>query len=275
MQGFVALVSQGLEPKATMEELLQKYHQESENRFQTVVKERNIQLPEHGAWEVTLLLIGQIPLHAANREFLNLLEASNPNYTGWPVWLDSRGFTDSSARPYVFQSAWEAFIVSLGSDWNDDIDFMRLDPKGRFYLRRALEDDVSGRSRGLAPMKFLDFGLPVVRTAEAIAVGIAFAKAMGSAAEATQLAFAFRWTKLKGRRLASWANPGRFLPPMQSTAYQDEVLSFVNVPLETPLSALSNFVNQAVQPLFQVFDGFVLDRNVVEDLTRRLIERKL
>jgi hypothetical protein len=213
---FAAVISQRVEPEATVEELLQKYLQESENRFQTVAREHSVQLPEHGAWEVTLFLIGDIPPHATNREFLNLLEASNPNYTGWPVWLDSRGFTDHSARPYVFQGAWEAFIISLGSDSSDDIDFMRLDPKGRFYLRRALEDDVSGRSRGVIPLKFLDFGLQVVRTAEAIAVGTAFAEAMGCAAEETQLAFAFRWTKLRGRQLASWANPGRFLPPMRS-----------------------------------------------------------
>jgi len=62
--------------------------------------------------------------------------------------------------------------------------------------------------------------------------------------------------------------PGRY-------AYQDEVVTFVTVPLETPLSALSEFVNQAVQPLFEIFDGFSLSKGVVEDLTLRLIERKL
>jgi hypothetical protein len=73
--------------------------------------------------------------------------------------------------------------------------------------------------------------------------------------------------------LTSWAHLDRDIFP-EPSAYQDEVLTFVDVTLETPVSDLSNFVNQAVQPLFQVFDGFVLDRNIVEDLTRRLIERK-
>jgi hypothetical protein len=50
---------------------------------------------------------------------------------------------------------------------------------------------------------------------------------------------------------------------------------FVNVPLETPLSALSEYVNQVVQPLYEVFDGFSLSKDVVEDLTRRLVERRL
>jgi hypothetical protein len=133
---------------------------------------------------------------------------------------------------------------------------------------------VSDSPQAPTPMTVLDFGLPIIRTAEVIAVGIAFAKAMGCAAEETQLAFAFRWTKLQGRQLTSWAQPGRNIFPGRF-AYQDEVLTFVNAPLDTPLSALGNFVNQAVQPLFEVFDGFVLPRNVVEDLTRRLIERSL
>jgi hypothetical protein len=261
-----------MEPEMTTKELLQKYLQESEDRLQMVARERKIQLPEHGTWEVALLVIGQVPRHAANYEFLNLLDASNPRYTGWPLWPASWRFTDQIARPYIFQEAWEAFI-SLGSSQSHQIDFMRLDPKGRFYLRRALREDVSDNYQAPAPMTILDFSLPITNTTEAMAVGMAFAKAMGCPAEDTLLAFAFRWMKLQGRRLTSWAHLDRDIFP-EPSAYQDEVLTFVDVPLETPLSALSNFVNQAVQPLFQVFDGFVLDRNVVEDLTRRLNERK-
>ena len=274
MREFLATVIQGNEPEPTTEELLQRYLQESEERFQVVVKERNVTLPEHGAWEVALLLIGQVPPHTANHEFLNLLNASNPHYTGWPIWLDSRSFADTKAGPYTFQGVWEAFIVSLRAGLIYHIDFMRLDPKGRFYLRRALQDDVSGSPQAPTPMTVLDFGLAVIRTAEAIAVGLAFAKAMGCDAEKTLLAFAFRWKKLQGRKLTSWTRPERYISPGRS-AYQDEVLAFVNVPLDTPLSALSNFVNQAIQPLFEVFDGFVLSPDVVEDLTRQLIERRL
>jgi hypothetical protein len=269
---FMAMLSQGIEPEATTEELLQRYLQESEDRFQTVAREREVQLPEHGAWEVVLLLIGQVPPHAANYEFLNLLDASNPRYAGWPIWPASWRFIDQSARPYIFQDAWEAFI-SLGSGRSRRIDFMRLDPKGRFSLRRALREDVSDNYQAPAPMTILDSSLPITNTTKAMAVGMAFAKAMGCPAEDTLLAFAFRWMKLQGRRLTSWAHLDRDIFP-EPSAHQDEVLTFVDVPLETPLSALSNFVNQAVQPLFQVFDGFVLDRNVVEDLTRRLNERK-
>ena len=181
-----------------------------------------------------------------------------------------------AARPYVFEHAWEALIVKLELivDLIRHLDFMRLDPKGRFYLRRAFEDDIQDTPRAPKPTTCLDFVLPIVRTAEAIAVGIAFAKAMNCDPEKVQLAFGFRWTGLRGRQLTSWVEPTRHIFP-GITAYQDEITAFVKVPLETPLSALGEFVSQAIKPLFRVFDDFELSKDVVEDLTRETIERRL
>ena len=267
VQELLGAMAGGLQPEETPEDHLRKYLQESGERYSTVVEEQKVQLPPHGAWEVGLLLIGDdIPSYSANQEFLNLLNASNPHYSGWPVWLDSRNFSDERTRPYPFEGAWEALIVTLDSYFRY-IDFMRLDPKGRFYLRQAFYEDV----RDLEPMKSLDFALPIRKAAEAIAVGIAFAKAMGCDAEKTQLAFGFQWTKLTGRKLISWVEPGRHLGP-EGPAYQDEVSVFFEVPLETPLSALGEYVNRAVKPLFEVFNGFELSKDVVEDLTRNTLE---
>jgi hypothetical protein len=150
---------------------------------------------------------------------------------------------------------------------------MRLHPEGKYYLRRALEDDISRNSRRPEPMTCLDFGLPIIRTAEAIAVGIEFAKAMGCQPEKTQLAFAFKWSKLRGRMLNSWAWPGRYISPYRS-AYQDEVLAISYVPLETSESAIPQFVYNVTKQLFMVFNGFDPGPNVVEDLVQRLLERR-
>ena len=94
VQEFLGAMAGGLQPEETPEDHLRKYLQESGERYSTVVEERKVQLPPHGAWEVGLLFIGDIPTHSANQEFLNLLNSSNPRYTGWPVWLDSRNFYD-------------------------------------------------------------------------------------------------------------------------------------------------------------------------------------
>ncbi|MGB5833272.1 MAG: hypothetical protein WBG92_14935 [Thiohalocapsa sp.] len=274
VQEFAAVMATGMAPKNSVEDLLKQYLQEGAERFHKVIEERTTEPKNYGTWEVALLIQGDIPKHSASRQFLNLLYASNPNYTGWPVWLDTRGFDDSNSRPYVFERAWEAFIASFDSGWSNHLDFMRLDPKGAFYLRRALEDDISISPRSPKPFTELDFSLPVVRSAEAIAVGIAFAKGMGCEAKNTALGLAFRWTRLKGRVLTSWAQPDRGIF-RRHEAYQDEVIAFVNVPLDTPMSALGEYVNEVVQPLYELFGGFSLSKDAVDDLTRSMVERKL
>ena len=252
-----------------------EYLQEGAARFDSVVKERNLILPNHGSWEVSTVIIGTVPSNSANASFLNLLDSSNPHYTGWPVWLDSRGFTKQESRPYVFKGAWEAIICDLSPEWGGkDIDFWRLDPYGKFYLRRALQDDLSVSKRAPEPMKQLDFGLVILRTAEAIAVALEFAKAMGCPIETTKLSFAFRWTKMKGRELSSWANMDRHIH-RGNIAHQDDIDYQIIVPLETPISAIAEYVYPITKAVFEVFDGLEISISVIEDLTQRLIERRL
>jgi hypothetical protein len=227
----------------------------------------------HGFWETVLYIIGAVPAHKANSDFLNLLDSSNPRYTGWPAWQVSHRNTDLESRPFVSDGAWEELLIMLGNDWLDHIDFMRFDPRGRFYMRRAFEDDIGGSDRAPIPMTKFDFGLGIYRLAETIAVGVSFAKAMGCEHDSTQLAFGFRWSKLRGRELSSWAQPLRYITPHD--AYQDQVFSVITVPLDAPLSSLGEYVGQAIQPLFEIFSGFSIGQNIVNEMTERLINRTL
>lgn len=247
---------------------------EGEARYQARAREVEQSIPDHGSWEVALVINGVVPKHAATREFLNLLASTNPNYTGWPVWLDTRDFAEKAARPNVVDGAWEAFVLARGLGIGDHLDFWRLDPHGRFYLRRALQDDFIGRPDSPEPFTVLDFALVVLKAAEALAVGIEFAKAIGCPREETQLAFAFRWSRLRGRELVSWADRGRYVSPGRR-AQQDQVASSVVMPLDTPPASIQGFVKAATDPLFRVFQGFELPATVIEDLTRRLLERRL
>lgn len=261
------------QPAQTTADKLKLILDEGEARFQVVKSERSLDLPPHGTFEVALLIRGELQPLSPDHDFLNLLDASNPDLTGWPVWLDSRNFIDGANHPFLADEAWEAMLVSVKThDVSSHIDFMRLDPKGKFYLRRAPEDDL--RIPRVEPMTVLDYELVILRTAEAIAVGLAFAKAMGCPTDQTILSYAFRWTGLKGRLLSSWANRERHISSIKP-AYQDAVFAFVDVPLETPLSALGPFVEQGVAPVFQIFDGRVIRSEIIEDLTRRLVERRL
>jgi hypothetical protein len=202
--------------------------------------------------------------------FRSTISSSNPQYTGWPVWLDSSQFTDESARPKVKDKAWEALIVSLAG-WSKHIDFLRLDPKGEFYLWRNFPDDVSDRVK---PGTLLDPIIVIARVAEAIAVGLSFAKALGWKPNETRLGFAFRWSKLKGRELASWANPGVFFNTY-GPAHDNAATTCVELPMDTPVAAIPPAVEQAVRDLFVLFDGYRMPNNVIEYWVQRLIERRL
>jgi hypothetical protein len=122
-------------------------------------------------------------------------------------------------------------------------------------------------------MTEFDFGLPVIRAAEAIAVALVYARTLGASGAESAVLLGFRWAGLQGRNLTSWAQPLRHVSPGRR-AYRNDVLSKVLVPLETPTSAIHQFVYAATESLFEAFDGFQLSREVVEDLTNRLFQRR-
>jgi hypothetical protein len=244
-------------------------------RFQEAVKARTLspeeqQMLNHAFWSVSLVIDPPETDAIATQEFLSRIMSSNPNYTGWPVWLDARTIANPEDRPKVVSGAFEYLVVSRS--FSDHIDFARFDPKGEFFLHRLLQDD--GVPARVQPGTVLDPKLMILRVAEAMAVGIAFAKSLGREPDQTTLGFAFRWYKLKDRQLFAWADP--YSPTHGGgIAHDDMVESCVQLSLDTPLSALPEFVDEATKRLFAIFDGATTPRQTTEGLVKRLIERKL
>ncbi len=270
---FLTLFTGGASEASSDDDNLMQFLDSSFSRYEIVTGERAVAIPDHGSMEVAVLVDGQTNDFAPNRDFLNLISATNPSYTGWPVWVDSRSFTEETHRPFVFEGIWEAFIASFGQGFSDHLDYWRISPDGKFYLYRALQDDIGAGDRAPQPGTALDFGLVILRAAECMAVAIAFAKAMGCD-ETASIKIAYRWKGLHRRVLSSWANPGRYLSYDRS-AYQNEVVTTVDVPVDTAPGALAGYVHQIISKLFEVFDGFELSNEVTDDLVRRLIERRL
>jgi hypothetical protein len=227
-------------------------------------------LNKFGTWTVSMVVDPLKTDALPDQTFLNVIASSNPRYTGWPMWMDTRGFVDESARPNVIDDAWEALIVSTSSDRPNHVDFMRMDPRGKFLLIRVLQDDLSTK---VEPLTVLDPILVVLRVAEVIAVGLAFVKALDWNLEHTKIGFSFRWTKLKGRELTTWAVPMTFLSA--GRAAQDEVSTFVTVPADTPPGAISPFVQEATRGLFLLFAGYTMPTEAVDYWVQKLVERKL
>jgi hypothetical protein len=265
------------EPGATPEARTLKFLQEGHERFKAESTRKNVQLPRHGAWEVAVVVEGAALGGAPTEDFLNLISASNPRFTGWPAWIDSRGFAnvegelDPGPHPYIHNGGWEALVYRRRGDLlADRVDFWRAEPVGRFYLYRALQDDLATIPSAPEPMTALDPGLVITRTAEAIAVPMAFAREMGATPEETILHYAFRWSGLRGREMSAWVFPEMFVSPGY-VCHQDDVNSQVAVSLDTPTSALGRFVRDATNPLFTAFSRWMPNPSVTEDVTDRFL----
>jgi hypothetical protein len=79
---------------------------------------------------------------------------------------------------------------------------------------------------------------------------------------------------MSGRQLSSWANPGVYISS-DNSAHDDSVDTFVEIPLDTPPTALAPYVEQALRGLFVLFDGYSLPTSAYESWTQKLIERRL
>lgn len=210
---------------------------------------------------------GELP----TQEFMNKISASNPQYTGWPVWLDTRDLRNPADRAYVLDGVWQALIVDLDGDWYENFEFLRFDPKGEFYLQRVMQDDLSSK---VTPGTAMDRMLMIFRVAETLAVGLSMARHLEWELSATAN-FAFEWTGLKERKLYSWANPGRSTRGDGGQSLSSNATAFVQVPLETPHSALAPYVMRAVMPLFVSFNGYDLPPSLVEICVRKMTQRNM
>ena len=253
-------------------EEIKEFFLNNEERYNSVLKERKITLPESGLWEVGAIIKGvALTKYKTNQDFLELLDRSNPRYTGWPVWVNSSNFSDSKSRPSFIDidNAWEALIVS------SELDFWRIYPDGKFFLLRVLEDD---KEENLSYTKSsytkLEFCLAILRTAEAISTVIEFAKAMGYDQENTSILFGLKWTNLKGRELSAWANPRRYIIEKWS-AEQKEFYHEFEIDLNTSNATISQNLYSTINKLFNLFGGFKISYEEVDKLFNKLINRKL
>jgi hypothetical protein len=57
-------------------------------------------------------------------------------------------------------------------------------------------------------------------------------------------------------------------------AHQDMAEGYVEVPIETPVTAIVPYVAKATHKLFSTFDGFVLPTASMEQWTNQLLSRQ-
>lgn len=221
-------------------------------------------LVQKGRWEVALVIDPPKAVEDSNKEFLTTVDSANPEYSGWPVWLVPFNFLNQEDRPRKRDTAWQSLVVGSNAD---HLDFSRMHARGEFYQSQVLWDDMSGK---VEPGTVLDPRLVVLLVAEAIGVGLQFAKALNFDAEA-ELGFMFRWEGLQGRYIDNWSSRGFYTP--HQIAHDDTVESYVEVPADTPASSIAPYVQRATEKLFGSFGGYELKLGAIEHEVNRLIKR--
>jgi hypothetical protein len=228
--------------------------------------------------EVAVVVDGSVPSQLADQQLLFRLQANRRDLTGWPFWVSLQGSNDPSLWPYHFNGGWECLIAELNQAdaWGTHLDFWRIDPAGRFYHLRGLEDDMSHpRSQKPTPGTQLDFYLVASRVTEIISYVLSFARTLGCDERNTALELAFRWSGLYGRSLTSWVVPGRRLRGPESPSHQDSATTQARIPLETPASGLVPYVSTIVAPVYALFGGRSFDPEVIEGIVSETVNRRM
>jgi Putative DNA-binding domain len=241
-------------------------------RFEAASSRRDFRIPQIGYRESVILVDGEIQNGHPLSQFRDRVLRNAPQHSGWSPWVDLSSAQDHSVRPYVFENGWEALVAYLDPNtaiFTPSVDFWRIEPRGWFYQICGLKDDLFPR---LTPRTVLDFLIQISRTAEVMSIGLSFARSLGCDPTKTVLQFGFRWSRLQGRRLVSWAEPGRMLHT-QDTSSQDVIVTSVTVPLDTPPTGIAPHVENAVRDLFALFGGMQFESRVITDIVNKTLGR--
>ncbi|PJZ76295.1 AlbA family DNA-binding domain-containing protein [Leptospira neocaledonica] len=241
----------------------------SAERFNLEVAERNLELPKHGSFEVAATINGEKKRYTVNQDFLNRILSANGRYSGWPFWVDSRSYIKED-NPYVLNNFWESLIIANSSLAH--IEFWRISPEGEFYHRRALEDDMGNFPQSPEPFSALDFFIAIHRISECLLVLLDFASAFETQRDGL-IEVMFRWSGIKNRMLSSWANPSRILF-QNGISRQDEVISFIELPVDTAKTAITGFVYTVANKLFETFNGTSTSLQIIEEIVKEILSRK-
>jgi len=160
------------------------------------------------------------------------------------------------------------------------LEFMILDPLGRFFERRVLEEDTefiagTGPTGTKAPPigTYLQPIYQMAQVAEALRVGTIFSDTLKYDQSKTSLVFDFKWTGLKGRTMRVWNMP-------QVSWFETGECHDIEREARVQLNAGANDQQiidktiEALQPLFRAFGGRPVPKQSVEFWITRLLNRQ-
>ena len=229
-------------------------------RVVDVLDDQNSGLSEYGSWEVAAVIHGSVARAYSGKSFSDVIRSSVNKSLLDTIWTLDESYPIQYGKPREFEDTLENFSI-----FEDRFNLVQhtyfniFDPKGRFYHRRTLEDDLSTDNRTPRPGENFDIHLPYVNTLQAISTVIGFADKLTNG-ERSQINFAFRWNGLRKRKFVSWVHKERFFD-IERTADLDTVSVEFDVQSDISKSKQDSLVFEMLRPLYENFVGHIPDPN--------------
>ena len=196
-----------------------------------------------------------------------------PRLTGWPTWWVP---TREEIEPYASNGAIECWIGGdtsehyLGPPDAAHSDFWRVTPDGRAFLLRGYQEDGNHAARaGIQPGTCLDPTLPIWRIGEGLLHAEYFAGRLGG----QSISFAARYTGLRERRLATWANPMEVAGWAGGISRDDDVPLSKSIAVDILGTNLVEVVHSLLSPFYERFNFTRLPLKIVQRELNRLRKR--
>jgi hypothetical protein len=208
----------------------------------------------------------EVPADRYNLQ-LGALRIANPELTGWPIWLVGSTMPNPDEHPYFWHDTCQQYIYPRPNTLRrrGHLDFSIFDPRSRFFLKRAFEDDLR-LPEDVRKRSTLEIYIQASRIAEALAVGRAFANALGASSETT-LNFAFRWSGIRRREIDLWAHPGAEFLSAQASR-QDMSQCEISISPSTNDEELLGRTVDSLQKLVRPFGDVTIPRQFLSDRLR-------
>lgn len=219
---------------------------------------------EHGWWSAAYLLDKPVP-EMDLPAFKGVLVQAQGRESAWPPWVVvEQGEYHVTARDVGVEFTFSGGGLAMGRS-----EFWRAEPSGRFYLKRAYQED-NPTWFSHPPGTVLDLILPIWRIGECVLHAHRVARLLS--VPDSPVSFQARWTGLEGRELVSVANDRRQVV-QRRVSTTDVVRTDTAFGADSVEGALPDIVRSLTSDLYYCFDFFEPGRMVEEELDRMLGRR--
>lgn len=208
-----------------------------------------------GFYEISFTLVRK-PAKSGPAELLRIAESAAVHTSGWPIGV----VLHNEKGPKPGSNGIKTIISS------ELLDYWILKNDGIFYFLRSYEED-----RQAEPGKFIHLDTRIRRITEAILYCYRLYKGF-KVLDEERVAFWILHSGLKGRMLGA-ADPGRLMPDRWDCV-ENEVSSSGTEELANLIPNIKDIVFKIASELFIMFDYFVLDRGVCDDIVDKFVSGK-